>query len=925
MSALAALAGAQSSPSEMQKAIDEFKTITRELGLRPDSPKKAGRRNGSAKAAWHGRLFENFRNDFLDAVPHEVRQVGETKSTLRRNQFGFNIGGPVLLPHLYDGRRATFFSLSYEGVRENISRSSLETVPTLAEREGDWSKTVDAAGNLLPIYDPKTTRLNPGYDPSQPVSRDNLQYLRDPFPGNRIPANDIDPVARRAVELYPAPNADVGPFFRNNYFIHTPEGNVANGMIGKLDHTLRERHRLSLGLSFSNGLLSAAKWFPTAANPGPADRHFHNRRGSLDYVFTLSARTVNTLSFEASTDGSRTGLDDTSNYPAQLGLSGSPGQAFPFFYVPSYLSMGRSSPVANNVRNGFTWTDSFSARHGKHGFRAVAQLSRIQVNTFWPRSPSGTFYFSSGLTSLPGIIDTGHDFASFLLGLSSGADLSLVSGPSYFRRGESTLNLRHSWEMARGLTLSWGFNLHTFFPRTEKYDRQSTADLQTMNPANHQPGAMIFAAQGGIGRAFQPVSTRIEPVASLAWNPRGDTKTVVRASFWRSYSALPIYFGQFGTQGFNGVATYISANTQLEPAVTLAAGLPAPAHSFPDLRPDVMNDGPADLVDRGGALPLYQSASLSVEREVRGATVITVGLSYVGARDQLVSENVANLNPLPIAALQYRDALNDYDFNRALRPYPQYTGFELFGSYPWGKYQRDAAYVRVEKRASQGLTLSASYEFSKSLDDYSGPWGAQDFFNRQNEWSLTAWDRPQRLSLGYNYELPLGANKAWLAYDDWRRFLVDGWSVSGMTTFGSGYPIALHPMFNNTGGVFTTLYVNVVPGVDPHVDHPSPDLWFNPAAFEQPEDFTMGNAARTHPSLRNPRTQNHDLSLTKRFALAPDRSLEFSAVGLNFLNHANWNEPDTMIGPASAPNVNAGKIIGSHGGRVIQLGLRLSF
>lgn len=132
-------------------------------------------------------------------------------------------------------------------------------------------------------------------------------------------------------------------------------------------------------------------------------------------------------------------------------------------------------------------------------------------------------------------------------------------------------------------------------------------------------------------------------------------------------------------------------------------------------------------------------------------------------------------------------------------------------------------------------------------------------------------------------------------------------------------------MFNNTGGVVNALRVNIVPGIDPHVANPGPDMWFNPTAFDQPADFSLGNASRTHPTLRGPIFQNHDLSLTKRFPLRSDSSMEFSAVGLNWLNHANWSDPDVTIGPVSAPNVNAGKIIESRGGRVVQLGLRFIF
>src|SRR5262249_41394379 len=194
----AAAARAQQAPvpgppdAEMNTAIEEFKVQTRNLGLRADSPPKAGRH--SPLRDWHGRLFENFRNDALDAVPHEIRQNGGDKGLLRRNQFGFNVAGPLVLPHLAPASRNTYFSLSYEGGREGTSRTYLQTTPTLAQRTGDYSDVVDAAGNVLPIFDPATTSPNPNYDPTQPVSTSNLQYLREPFPGNIIPHGRLDPV-----------------------------------------------------------------------------------------------------------------------------------------------------------------------------------------------------------------------------------------------------------------------------------------------------------------------------------------------------------------------------------------------------------------------------------------------------------------------------------------------------------------------------------------------------------------------------------------------------------------------------------------------------------------------------------------------------------------------------------------------------------
>lgn len=907
--------------TEIQKAVEEFKLQTRNLGLRADSPRKAN--GGGSTAKFNGRLYENFRNDILDAVPHEVRQNGGEKNLLRRNQFGFNLTGPLVIPKLYHGQRRTFFSLSYEGVRERIGRSALRTIPTVPERTGDYSKVVDLAGSPLPIYDPATTRPNPNYDAAQPVTAQNLQYLRDPFPGDVIPTHRLDPVAQKALAFYPTPNTDIGPFFRNNYFVVSPQTNTANGMIARIDHTLFERHRLDFNLSFSNGTAGAAKYFNTPADSSSPDREFQSRRTSLEHVFTMSPQSVNTITVEASTDSSND-VSGESDFASQVGIKNAGANVFPVFSFSPYLGMGNTNPVTKNARNTFAYTDAFSTRIKKHNIRASAQMVQYQVNTFVPQYPAGEFNFSPGLTSLPGINNTGYAFASFLLGLADSGQVSLAPSPSYFRKTRYSFSGRDQIEIRPGLTFTIGGDLEVYTPRTEKYDRQSTIDPALTNPANGLPGALAIAGRNGYGRGFQPVVGRLNPRASLAWSPRGNTKRVLRLAYSRAYHMIPIYLAQFATQGFNGYDTFFSQNTQLDPAVTLANGAPPP-RALPDLRPDAANDTRADLVDQTSNIPTTQSATLSVETQLPGSLVVTAGAYISGGKNLLVSSIIANLNAINPSALAYRDQLNNDQFRRSLQPYPQYLGLNLYASYPAGRYQRDAGYLRVEKRTSSGLSLNAYYEYGKQNDDYSGPYGRQDLFNRFNEWSPTVGVPDQRLSLSYVYELPIGANKPFLAYNDWRHVLVDGWSLSGVSTVSGGDPLYLHPQFNNTGGVLTTLNVNVVPGVDPHAANQGPDLWYNPAAFDQPADFTMGNASRTHSSIRLPSEQVHDLSVNKRFSLAPERTLEFSASGFNFLNHGNWNDPDNIIGPASAPNINAGRIIGSHGGRVIQLGLRLSF
>lgn len=918
------LAGRIFGQADLTRAAEEFKIATRELGLRADSPVKV-KAQKSRISGYHGRLFHNLRNDVFDAIPHEIAQRGGGKNFLRRNQFGFNLSGPVWIPKLYDGGRKTFFSVNYEGVQERIGRNSLRTVAIAPERAGDFSSTVDNAGAPLPIYDPATTAPNPAFNAAENVTTSNLQYLRTPFPGNQIPASRLDPVAQKAVSFYPLPNANAGPFFRNNYFVVSPESNRAHGMIFRTDYSHSDKQRFSGLFSFTNGFAGASRLMPTIADPGSNDRTYAARRLTLDYNFTRNPNSVNTLTFDIIRDRNLASREGETTAAQQIGLRGPLELSFPIFRFGEYLGMGRANPVTRTESNTYRVIEGFSLRRGKNNLRFSALLNFTNIDAFLSNYPAGIFGFSAGLTSLPGIVNTGHSFASFLLGGAASGEVSIVPVPSYWRRKTFNLTVRDTYEVRKNLTITVGIGLEGSTPRREVNDRFSSVDLTLANPENGRPGALAFANRNGRGRSFQPFRLVPEGDFSLAWNPGGNARNVVRLAYATSYQTVPTSASQWSTQGFNGTPAFISPNTQLQPAVVLQNGVPTPERPLPDLSPTAANNTVADLVEPTATQPFYQSASLSLERELRGQTIVALSLAHSRGQRLFVGGAAINLNAIRLENLEYRDQLNNEAFRRTLRPYPQYQGFDTNGLWPGGNYKRNAANLRVEKRSSAGLNVTASYEFSKQMDDYSGPYGTQDFYNKQNEWSLTAYNNPHRVSLSYTYELPIGSRKALFTYSDWRRYMVDGWAISGITTLLSGEPLAIHPLFNNTGGLVQALRVNLVPGVDPAVPNQSPDLWFNPAAFSQPPDFTIGDGPRTHPQLRNPSSQNHDLSVSKRIPIDKERALELQATGFNFINNANWTYPDTAIGTPTAPNVNAGRIIGSRGGRVIQVGMRLSF
>lgn len=906
--------------SELQKALEEFRIQMGRLG----SGGKVRANVGGRQNTLTGRLYEYLRNDAMDAVPHQVKQFGGTKNLLRRNQFGGTLSGPIRLPWVYDGRGRTFFSFSYEGTRERIAQSQLLTLPTNLQRQGDFSDLVDNAGQPVTLYDPQTTRPNPAYDPSRPVSLENLQYLRDPFPGNRIPAARLDPVARALVDLYPRSNSSIGPFLLNNYWINSPFENRADGIISKVDHNLTEQQQLNLNLNYSKGLQKAPELFPGPANSGSPNYAFENGTLAYQHTYTVSPQIVWTFRLSANYYATTSvNEEEAVDHPSRLGLPGTYSRYFPRFFIGQYVPIGPPTPAFRDRDYLYIGSSTVAINRGAHSLSLTAYGHRRFTHTFRPSFPAGLFYFGNALTGLPGVRNTGNPFASFLLGMAYRAEQGIVEQPSYYRNSFYEVNLSDQYRIRPGWTATFTLSVETATPRTEKYDRQSTVSLDHLNPANERPGALIFAGRDGIGRGLQPTTVRAEPGVSLAINPWNSRRTVLRLQYNLNYENYPLYGRHFATQGFNAAPVFFSPNEQLFPALQLRDGIPGNFVRPPFLDPMAANGTDADIVDRSGELPTSQQWSFGLQRELPNAMALEA--RYNGWRGTNVFvDGLARLNAVPLENLRYGEQLYDDSFRNSLRPYPQFRNLDVGGLYPGGELEGHSLTLTMDQRLTGGLFGRAIYRFAKLMDNYSSGM-PQDPGNLAEEWALSTSDLRHSLQVSYTYELPFGKGKWFFADDPLTSRFLGGWSLSGLTTLRGGNPLILRPLFNRTGGIVGNLRVNLVPGINPRVEQPSPERWFNPEAFRQPDDFTIGNGPRTHPQLRGPGEQYHHLSLTKRIELTSDASLEFVTEAFNFPNLANLNDPDTRIGSVETPNLNAGRIIGSTGGRVMQLGLRILF
>lgn len=888
----------------------------------------------------HGSLYDFLRNSYLDSNNFFSNRSGAKLPSFKRNQFGFSLGGPVWIPKLYNGRDKTFFFVDYEGLRQDTATSLLSTVPTIAERNGDFSGDLTAGGAPITIYDPLTTTATVG--PS------GTSYSRTPFANNYINPARFDKVAANILAYFPLPNIP-GTNGHNNYFSQDSTPYTINQYDIKIDETFTPRQRLSFRFSKRNPVTGYAPLLPSAievalnanssAYPAIGAGLDYSFAKSSSYIFELRAG-VSHVYFNTATPGD--GFDPTKlgfpGYLASTALATSSGAlTFPGIGPSGYLGIGSGGQLSKGSAGYLA--DTFLINNTKvllhHTLNFGGEFRILANNDNQLGRATGNFSFGTNFTQGPNALTasstSGDGFASFLLGLGSG------SVTHYFKIIDTTshyagLYVQDDWSVTKKLTLNMGLRYDLFVPRTERHNRATYLDLNVPSPLESVTG--ISGLKGGLeypgvnGNPRTVTNTDYKNFAPrLGFAFHAANPLVVRGAFGIFFTNNPNQAAStVQNTGFRTDSNYLGTINGATPNNYLSD--PFPGSSFVP----VTGSSLGLLTGTGGSIsasvrrqpsPYTENYNLGVEYQFPLNWL--VGVSYVGSHGlQLPYYPIYNQLPDSALALggqllnqvanpfynnvQVSGALSGPTVQRRylLSPYPQFTS--VGGYLDSGAISNyNSVQIRVEKRFSNNATLLLSYTGSKSMDDSSygnnsnfgtnGTYQDASISLFQDSYALSTFDISRNLVVSGVYSLPFGHDQRFGAH--WNRFVdavLGGYQVNGIFTAHNGSPLAFSA--SNVANILN-------PGERPNWNGQDPrrggrienrlDQYFTRADFSQPAQYTFGNMSRTHGYLRGPGLRNFDLSAFKQFALIDNLRLEFRAEAFNAFNTPQFSNPDTGV------------------------------
>jgi hypothetical protein len=976
------------------EAVSEFKVMTNTFDAQFGSA-SGGVVNLVSKQGtndFHGSAYDLLKNRVLDAdswLNDYQNAVFGPKSTTKpldtQNDFGASVGGPVRVPWLYNGKDKTFFFFNYEGFRQVNGGTSLLSAPTQAMLGGDFSSLLNPV-----TVGGQTFQAHILYDYSTCTGANQGQTCKA-YPNNKI-TEAADPVFAAASKVMPsAPSSATSPYFNINDVSSNHEQADMWSIRG--DQNIGTRNKIT-GSYFTGNMP-----YVSTQSLGPLYTGGNiqgNKYVRLGYDFIITPTMLNHFNagftrrrrLETSGEGGFGG-----NWATKFGLKGVGDAVFPKFTY-NYPGNGINSPSDGQsifYDNVFQYDDAVSWQKGRHTFRFGGEFRAAQFNLGILTGSAGQFTFNPGPTSTPTDTNSGFGFASFYRGAASSAyiDIPQVNG---WRAKYVAVFAADDWKVNNKLTVNLGLRYDMPIPVTEAQNRMSYVNPTLPNPgAGGLPGAYVFEGSGKGrlgGDSPQSIFKKaFGPRVGLAYSV--DPKTVIRAGYGIYFSTQRVGgFAENDSQGFFSSYTYPNSASPQAPVVVLSQIAAYPGNLPPFIDPTVMNGQSNALfleskVDRPGTI---QNWTLDVQRQLPFQTIVDV--AYVGAhgdhlqaflhdpnqgnpanqaRGSCLQVNIANQATSPACAGQSVVAAPYAGFSgtvsQALRPYPQYGTVSVDSATmddPFGDYTYDAMQVQVTKRTSAGLTILASYSWSKNItnadSEYpseagwegNGNTGALNVYNLKAEKALSSFDIPQRVVLAWTYDLPFGKGKQFANQGGAVNVLAGGWKIAAVQKYQSGTPLSVSSS-GWTSGIFAGPEgatgnsfgrPNIVSGQSVGALH-GKYIWghsrlLNQAAFTPAANFTFGDAPKAL-GVREFFNNSEDFNVTKAIPMFTERvHTDFRVEFFDVFNRHRFTGFDTSVSCSTSatqtcsPLVNTNTNFGNAGGlaygpRNIQGSLRVTF
>lgn len=865
----------------------------------------------SGTNSFHGSLFESLQNDALNARNFFAAQ----RAPVRLNQYGATFGGPVR-------KDKTHFFATWEQTRQLTSLDTTSTVPTLLNRQGDFSDLRSSAGKLIQIYDPQTG---------------STASTRQAFPGNVIPTDRLDPVALSAINYFPLPNR-AGTATNSSNFVGSSRNLLdRNIVLGRLDHQIRAADLVTARYYINDAsTANSGTYGIPAADPlaDITDVRVQTILGSYTHIFGPTLTNDFRYSYlRRKFIDSRPGFGE--NFAAKIGLAGVSDAAFPAFTIPGYgvppgLAAGNvtvpntgaalGNPLAvSRLQTPIVdqqFQDALSWSRGKHAWKFGVEYRAGANDEIRDRGSAGVFSFSPLTTDLPGSSSsTGSALASFLLGEVNAASIQLSDKiPS--RASYLALYVQDDWRVSDRLTINAGLRWDVEFPRRVVGNRMNSFDPAAINPVSGTPGVVTFAGVNGTPeRAFATDWNNVGPRLGFAYRLGGSRETVICGGGGVFYGpTVSNTVGDVAALGFSTAASYSVPQAETQSAFQLRNGFPAVARQ--------------PLTAGFGAVPLGQKVNTSVaffnpkqvapisyqynfgiQREVARDLVIETG--YMANVSHHLTANDLSLNQVPPQLMTSGNA-------QLVRPFPQFNNVTWINP-SIGNSTYHAGFVRAEKRMSGALSFLAHYTFSKFIDDVEsanefGTTGSyMDAYNRRLDKGLSGSDVPHRLILEMLFELPkLRAGRIASA-------ILGGWRIGLLETAESG-PVFTVITAANTTNAFPAgaLRPNLLRDARLPSEQRTIARWFDTSAFANPAPLTFGNSPRS--GLRAAPVVSTDATLEKSFSVREGWKFDLRGELYNLLNHAVFNVPGFTLGAA-----DFGVVSSARSPRTAQLSARLSF